>query len=91
MPYEIKHVSRNKFQVINHISGKLHSKENLGSNDASVLKTCSGEITAWVRIIGSAGIVGGFCKKNGKLQWKILHGLANKRSNFLLAFKLIIG
>jgi len=26
MPYEIKHVSRNKFQVINRISGKLHSK-----------------------------------------------------------------
>ena len=26
MPYEIKHVSRNKFQVINRISGKLQSK-----------------------------------------------------------------
>ena len=26
MPYEIKHISSNKFQVINRISGKLHSK-----------------------------------------------------------------
>jgi hypothetical protein len=26
MPYEIKHVSKNKFQVINRISGKIHSR-----------------------------------------------------------------
>ena len=26
MPYEIKHVSKNKFQVINRLTGKIHSK-----------------------------------------------------------------
>ena len=26
MPYEIKHVSKNRFQVINRINGKIHSK-----------------------------------------------------------------
>ena len=25
MPYEIKHVSKNKFQVINRLTGKIHS------------------------------------------------------------------
>ena len=25
MPYEIKHVSKNKFQVINRVTGKIHS------------------------------------------------------------------
>ena len=26
MPYEIKHISSNKFQVINRINGKIHSR-----------------------------------------------------------------